>query len=344
MPKLEFSTPSSGASARTGVFDPEMPTLRKLFDANRIRNDLRPRLLSLFRVGRSTAGPVTFKVLQWRPGRRLVLEIGLQTTTRWLRLVGKVYCEDRFDVFGAMKKIWQSGLNEEAQFSIPRPVVYMPSLRLLLQEKVEGTLAKRLFLDGNSSRRADTAERCALWLARFQALAPQQGKIMDIQRILRQSERRLRFIVDAGVPFADKAVRLFQRLSDTSSYLEKKPMCAGHGDYTHNQVILSEEAAVTFDWDGYDVADPCRDAARFAFCLERLALKELRSARGLVDASRIFLRTYLDGTPGVESHLPFYRAALCLQGARRALVSQDVGCLGRAEIMLNRGLQAFAPW
>src|SRR5713101_6720258 len=153
MPKLEFSLPSSGASARSSVLDPEMPTLRKLFDTNRIRNDLRPRLLSLCRVGRSSAGPVTFKALQWRPGRRLVLEIGLQTTTRCLRLVGKVYCKDRPDVFETMNKIWQSGLNEEAQFSIPRPVAYMPSLRLLLQEKIEGTLAKHLFLDGNSSRR-----------------------------------------------------------------------------------------------------------------------------------------------------------------------------------------------
>jgi aminoglycoside phosphotransferase (APT) family kinase protein len=164
---------------------------------------------------------------------------------------------------------------------------------------------------------------------------------MDVQRILKHSERRLHFFVDTGMPFADKAERLFQRLSDTSSYLEKKPTCAGHGDYTHNQVILSERAAVTFDWDDYEVADPCRDAARFVFCRERLALKELRSARGLGDASRIFLRTYLAGAPGVESHLPFYRAALCLQGARRDLVSHDLGRLERAEILLDRGLQVL---
>ena len=166
---------------------------------------------------------------------------------------------------------------------------------------------------------------------------------MRVRKILKRSERRLRRIVDGGVPFANKAERLFRRLSDTSSYLEKTPMCAGHGDNTHNQVILSEKAAVTFDWDCYDIADPCRDVARFVVCLERPALKELRSARGLNDACRTFLRTYLAAdTLGVESHLPFYKAALYLQVAKREVVSQDPWHFGRAQIMLNRGLQAFA--
>jgi hypothetical protein len=151
MPQLDFWTASSGPSRKINVFDPEMPTLPEVFDTDRLRNDLPPHLLSLFPGECSSVGRVNFQILQWRPGRRLVLEIALKTTTGWLRFVGKVYCEDRPDVFEAMKKIWQSGLNGEAQFSIPRPVAYMPSLRLLLQEKVEGTLAKRLFLDGTQA-------------------------------------------------------------------------------------------------------------------------------------------------------------------------------------------------
>jgi hypothetical protein len=343
MPKLEFSTPSSDASARANVFDPEMPILRTLFDANRIRDELRPCLLSLLHAGRSSVGPVKFQVLQWRPGRRLVLEIVLQTTTRWLRLVGKVYRENRPDVFEAIEKIWQSGLNREAEFSISRPIAYLPGLHLLLEEKVEGIPAKRLLLDGNASQRAAAAERCALWLVRFQALAPLQGKVMRVRKVLEQSERRVRSIFDAGAPFADKAERLFRRLSDIPSYLEKRPMCAGHGDYTHNQVILSDQATVTIDWDSYGVADPCRDVARFLVCLERLAMKELRAARGLEHACNVFVRSYLTAdAPGVESHLPFYKAALYLQVARRDVVSQDPWQLWRAEIMLNRALQAVA--
>jgi hypothetical protein len=79
MPKLEFTTPSSGASARIGGFDPEMPTLRKRFDTNRIRNDLRPRLLSLFHDERSSVDPVNYRVLKWYLERaQIMLHRGLQ--------------------------------------------------------------------------------------------------------------------------------------------------------------------------------------------------------------------------------------------------------------------------
>ena len=79
MPKLEFTTPSSGAPARIGVFDPEIPALRKVFDTNRIRNDLRPRLLSLSYEERSSVGPINFQVLQWHFGRtQIMLNRGLQ--------------------------------------------------------------------------------------------------------------------------------------------------------------------------------------------------------------------------------------------------------------------------
>jgi len=234
-------------------------------------------------------------------------------------------------------------LNQEAEFSIPRPVSYLPSLRLLLQEKVEGPLAKHLFLDRDLSLRADAAERCALWLTRFQALAPQLGKIMDVQRILRHSERRVRFIVDTGVPFAVKARKLFQLLAVAPPTLERNAMCAGHGDYKHeHQFLLPQGRTVTFDWDCYDIADPCRDAAMFVIYLERLALSELGSIRELHSASQAFLKTYLaGGQPGVAARLPFHKAALYLQEAKRDLGEQHRGWLGRAEIMLDRGLQAF---
>jgi hypothetical protein len=79
VPKLEFTTPSSGASARISVFDPEMPTVRKLFDKNHISNDLRPRLLSQSHQERSSVGPVNSQVLKWHLERaQIMLHQGLQ--------------------------------------------------------------------------------------------------------------------------------------------------------------------------------------------------------------------------------------------------------------------------
>jgi len=59
----------------------------------------------------------------------------------------------------------------------------------------------------------------------------------------------------------------------TPSRGEGTERCAGHGSYNCNQIILTEERTITFDWDSYDVADPGRGVARFLVALQRLAFK-----------------------------------------------------------------------
>jgi hypothetical protein len=320
-----------------GMRGPDASALAAVPDLGELGRHLRQ--LANAHGGARGVRDVQTQLLKWQTGNRCTLEIAIQTEGGWHYLIGKVYARDRIDVFEAMKKIWQSGLNREAGFSIPRPVTYVSSLRLLLQERIEGVLAKRVFLDGNPNQRAEAAERCALWLARFQALAPRQGKTMDVARILRHGERRVRFIVEAGMPFASKARKLFELLAVAPPALDM--MCAGHGDYKpEHQFLLPQGGTITFDWDCYDIADPCRDAALFLIYLERLALGGLGAVRELESASQAFLKTYLAAShPGVEVRLRFHKAALYLQEAKRDVGEQHPGWLERAEIMLDQGLR-----
>src|SRR6266576_1432492 len=266
--------------------DPSIPTLAAVLQGKETQSHLRHLASLPWKLDR--LNDIRTRLIKLQKGNRCTLEIALRTEGGWHYLIGKVYSRDRSDVFEAMKNIWQSGLEGGAEFSIPRPVAYLSSLRLLLQERVEGMPAKRLLLDGNASQRVEVAERCALWLTRFQALAPQQGKIMDVQRILRHSERRVQFIVDTGVPFAGKAHNLFQRLAVAPPTLERNEMCAGHGAY------------------------------------------------------KAFLKTYVAASrPGVAARLPFHKAALYLQEAKRDLGEQHPGWLERAEIMLDKGLRTL---
>ena len=145
-----------------------------------------------------------------------------------------------------------------------------------------------------------------------QALAPQQGKVRKVRKFMRQSEHRLRRIVAAGVPFANRAEELFQRLLDRSPGSEKSILRAGHGDYSHNQILLSGRRTVTCDWDGYDSADLCRDAARFIVCLGRLALTKLGSIRKLDSTSETFLKASLVGE---ERRIPGESRNLAGRGA-----------------------------
>jgi aminoglycoside phosphotransferase (APT) family kinase protein len=235
----------------------------------------------------------------------------------WHTVVGKVYASDRADVYRAMEAIRRAGFGPTDEFSIPEPLAYVPALRLLLQERVVGARAKQMFLTGNERDRVDTATRAARWLARFHAVAPRSGPIVELTDHLDAVSRWSQRIARLGEPFAGQARRLSERLQEEAASANAGARCAGHGSYNCNQILLADRRTVTFDWDGYDVADPCRDVARFIVALERLAFKYLGSIGALAPAADVFLKTYEALSPfDVARSLAFYRALTCLRLAK----------------------------
>src|SRR5213078_3616012 len=95
---------------------------------------------------------------------RCTLEIALSTSSGPQELIGKVYAEDRSDVYRTMEQIRKAGFDSEDEFAIPRPVAFLASMRLLLYEKVSGIQAKDFMLSPKESDRLLAGERCAGWL------------------------------------------------------------------------------------------------------------------------------------------------------------------------------------
>src|SRR5260370_31145982 len=192
----------------------------------------------------------------------------------------------------------------------------------MLQEKVEGPVAKEVFKTGDERIRAAAAERCALWLARFHALAPKAGPVSRpndyiTSKTMRRYSLKIAKLVGRH---AKKAAELLQRLKDASESLSAVEMRAGHASYTPRQIILAEGRAVTFDWDGYDVADPARDVARFLAALRRLAVGWLGSVRAMDETVEVFLNTYLAaGPPEAKKNLRFFAADTYLNLAKHTL-------------------------
>jgi aminoglycoside phosphotransferase (APT) family kinase protein len=313
-------------------------TLSEVLDPNALAKHL--RVSSLFSGNGGAAEEVQVRALKHHPGRRCTLEIGLRIENGWDSVIGKVYHKDRLDIFQAMEGIKQKGFGAQDEYSIPQPLVYLSSLRLLLQEKVEGPLAKEVFETGDDRSRAAAAERCGRWLARFHAFAPKAGPVFDSDCCLSLIRQRSLRIAELGGRCADKAGRLLQRLEDAASSLRPVDMCAGHGSYSAAQIILAEGRTVVFDWDGYDVADPARDVGRFLAALRRLALGRLGSIRALDGAAEVFLKTYLAaGRPEAERNLYFYEAAACLKLAEHNLSKSVPRWKEKTEAMLDEGLR-----
>jgi aminoglycoside phosphotransferase (APT) family kinase protein len=321
------------------LIDPQIPTLADVLDRSTL-----VRYLGDIPRGQWNRGPIVevlgVRVLKHHAGQRCTVEIGLQTEDGCHFLIGKIYHRDRQDVFEAMEKIWQAGFGVQDEFSIPQPVAYLPPLRLLLQEKVEGPIAKEIFKTGDEWSRAAGAEHCALWLARFHALGPKAGPVFDFDCWFKSARERARWIESFGGACAAKSRGLLHWLEETAGALQPVEMRAGHGSYSPAQVILFQGRTCAFDWDGYDVADPARDVARFLAALRRLALGRLRSIRALDGAADVFLKTYLAvGPPDVERNLRFFLVDAHLTLAMYSLFHSGIHREAKAEAMLAEGLR-----
>jgi hypothetical protein len=284
--------------------------------------------------------------IEYRPLKRhrtrCTLEISFQTAQGSTRLIGKVYAADRADLYRAMGEIRRAGFGSEDAFSIPEPVAWIAELGLLLQEKIEGRRAREVLVAGSDADRAAAAECCSLWLARFHARAPLQGPVYHVADHLTVLERCSQALVDLGRPLADKAARLWRRLEAAAQGLDTIELCAGHGHYTCGQILLAEGRTVALDWDGYSVADPCRDVASFLVHLKRTGLGNPGALPALDRAAAAFLTTYLaSGRSDVGARLAFHQAAIFTERADHDARKQSRGWRERAGGMLDEGLRVL---
>ena len=319
------------------VTDPAIPTLGAVLAPGTLSRQL-SHVLPNWKMDASQE--VRFRVLKWQKASRCTFEILLPTTSGWQELIGKVYAEDRSDIYQVMEEISRAGFGCEEEFSIARPLAYIASLRLLLYEKVPGTRARSLIADTNASDRIAAIERCARWLARFQARAPRSGPVFRMEECLIAWEGWLQSLADLDPLFAYKARRLLTQLKARVPDRDSVELRASHGDYTCSQVLLFNGRAVTIDWDTFSLTDPSHDVARFLVDLKRMAMKYFGSIHALDWAADLFLKTY--GAAGgvyLTTHLSFQQAGICMERAKSDVDKQVPGWAERAEKMLDEGLR-----
>src|SRR5205809_6887148 len=121
--------------------DGRIPTLPLVLDPL----ELGRHLQGVWPAEWGTLRELRVRVLAHHPCSRCTVEIAVRMTGGRHDLIGKVYSEDRSDVYQAMERIKRAGLGPEAEHSIPDPIHFVSALRLLLLEKVQGPLAHDLF-------------------------------------------------------------------------------------------------------------------------------------------------------------------------------------------------------
>ena len=317
--------------AASRIVDPGIPTLSRALNSTELRKQLNEVLPPEWgRVAR-----LETKILRHHPANRCAFNIELETTTGKQELIGKVYAKDCSNIYRTMKTLCQSGFGPTDQFSIPLPVASIPSLKLLLQQKVLGETPTSILTHGDRREQAMVIERCAHWLAYFHTHAKPFGRVFIptgelIKRWQRKSMRR-------ASPLTEKVDLLANGLQMALAKLDFSERCSCHGDFSHRQVLLSGGRTVVFDWDSYCVAHPARDVAKFTLKLQQLAMK-FGSREALNASITHFQRSYAGACRfNVTEQLPFYKAMHCLKHAKLDNEHQK-----KTEALLDEGLRIIA--
>ena len=283
------------------------------------------------------------RVLKCHPGNRCTFEINMKTERGSHELIGKVFVTERSDIHDNMAEIQQAGFGCDSQFAIPRPLTYLPSLRLLLEEKAHGVSVREILLTAGPRERKDAAMRCARWLAKFHATAPRIGPTSIVDKMMSKSKSQSRKLTRLGGSFAEKSGRLLAKLEAQASKLGIVEMCAAHGEYNPSHVLLDGERTVVIDWDGCQVRDPARDVATFIIVTKWLALDRTGAIGTFDSASDDFLQAYVaERGPDILDRLPFHWGAVCLKHAKYCMAYQFDRWEKKTMAMLEEGLSAVS--
>jgi len=189
-----------------GILDPKLPGLTSVEDTATWWEFL--RTIGLVAADTSPRN-VRVELLKHHPGSRCTFRAQWWGREATRSLIGKLYDVDRPEVYDAMRAVQAAGFDGASEFGIPRPLAYLPSLRLLLQEEVNGESVQDLCLR-RGARIIDVAERCARWLLSFQASAPVSEPPPDRDTLLASLARWSARVARLGEPFGDKAACLWR--------------------------------------------------------------------------------------------------------------------------------------
>ena len=319
----------------------EDSTFAAVFDRHEFQRELQELAVARLRWGSPLQTSV--KLLRPHAGRRYTFEVAVRTESGWHSLIAKLYSSDRPDVFRVMETLQEAGFKETSEFAIPLPFLHLPSLGVRLEEKILGVSVEDIFVEGGRNEKIAAAERCAQWLAKFHAFAPQMGKPCedDFSRIRHSAQQ----LISTEGQVARKCKLILAQLMAAGPAPDNGEFRTCHGSYIPQHVILRGPSAVALDLDDYFLAPPSRDVAYFMVGIQRLAEKRLNSFYELDWLADAFLASYVgtsSDSDAVLERLPLARAAEYMHLAKkRAVATQSNEWRERTEVMLQEVLQAL---
>jgi tRNA A-37 threonylcarbamoyl transferase component Bud32 len=243
-------------------------------------------------------------ILKRRLGSRQVIAYRLSfksdkdLTTQPVELVGKRYAngEEGERVFRTMQMLWEAGFSVGSRFKIPQPFCYISDLKLLLQEKVQGSLLPRYVGRGD-------AEACARMrmVARWLATLHRHGTIPEGIASCEDDDASIQ---NFALQLGERYPHLTSRFEALASAIRERitsckdiPFTLVHGDFHPENIFVTQDGVTVIDFDQFCRSDPARDLGYLIAQMRAMAYRAVGSPDAPNRLILVLLKTYL-------AHLP----------------------------------------
>lgn len=265
-------------------------------------------------LGRDDLKISQIQVLKYKPRRRCVVKYDLATPTQPWSVIGKVFKDHRGLELQAMYcDLWANGFARNAidGITVPEPLAYIPSMRMLVQEYVPGeTLEESI----DSSDFMTRISQSAAAIAKLHSSAIHPVKRRTLNDELTQLTRFCADLIIQRPEYANSFSRQLDALCGLASDAALGDPVPSHRDYYYSQILFADRRVTLMDLDLLAYADPALDVGNFIAHLRFLGLQKRFDVRALDDAASHFLEEYLQMARGLRvsaflSSLAFYENA-----------------------------------
>ena len=286
-------------STNTCPIDPALAELERALDPIEMSRRLAP-----WRV-------ISVEILKHKPGRRCSLAYTLEGTSGITRVFAKIFASERgasiYETLGLISEAAPAGI------LVPRPIAYVPDLRLLVCEYLDGVgLAASLYLgeSGEPARRMGSALAALHGCRALPARGWSAGH---------ELENLSRWAVHLGTR-AERA-RLSSLRQGLQTWALRLPALPPenetlvHRDFYAEQILDCRGITAIVDLDDARRGDPAVDLGNFLAHLTLRSLQFAETRHGCTSSRPIFIEAYRrsargeGGTGSLLERAAFYEAA-----------------------------------
>jgi len=238
----------------------------------------------------------------------------------------------------ALRELWTRAEAGGAGFTVGRPVAYLSSLRVLVQEEVVGTSLKDMLLRGDDVTpvmRKVARDLAALHLGH--TVTARRRRLRDEVTRLEKAGKLLRWACPHLGPEIEEIVgAVVAGLGEVSP-------APTHCDLKPNHIMLDENRLILIDLDGFAWADPILDVARLsAYLIKAPLLSPLHHDQPRAVA-RTFVEEYFAYAPEAwRERLPLHYAGAYLRLAFGLWRRQPPGWPDKVENVIKEAKDSLA--